>query len=197
VIQVLLVSHLLLWVAVIVEGIIVVALMRQVGTLLLRVGTSSAFEDDRGPLVGDDAPWLPEIGTAGGAGLLVLAFLSTTCGACDLLARALTTVSRGYADRLEVVAVTREGDANSSGWARKVGLRVPVVASPVAFDDYQVSGTPYVYIVGPDRRIKARGGANHLDQLENMVRVCISDATTSEADDSGRTQQEISNAASI
>jgi len=171
-------SHALLWVLVVVEAILLIALMRQVGTLLLRVGTSTAFDAGGGPAIGAEAPWVPaeafdaDSGTDGRAAMLV--FVSVGCGMCDVLAPGLNAIASAYAASSRVYAVGRETKDALESWARSKRVRVPVLSQPDAFDAYEVSGTPYAYVVDAAGVVQAGGGVNTTDQLEGLLRQCMS-----------------------
>jgi methylamine dehydrogenase accessory protein MauD len=167
-------SHIFLWLLVIVEAVIIIALMRQVGTLLLRVGTSPVFAVEPGPSVGETATWLPSEAAAGEDDrLTVLAFVSTSCGACDTLAPGLNAVVADYAHDARVYAISREDEQATADWARRLRLKSPTLTSEEAFQAYAIDGTPYVFVLDSGGRIQARGGVNHLDQLESMLLTCI------------------------
>jgi methylamine dehydrogenase accessory protein MauD len=172
----LLASHVLLWVLVVVEAIALIALMRQVGTLLLRVGSSTAFDAGGGPAIGAEAPWVPaevgevDGGTDGRATMLV--FVSVGCGMCDVLAPGLSTIASAYAASSRVYAIGKEGKDSLDAWARSKRVRVPVLSQPDAFDAYGVSGTPYAFVVDAGGVVQAGGGVNTTDQLEGLLRQC-------------------------
>jgi len=169
--QVLVLSHVLLWVCVVVQAVIIMALMRQVGSLLLRVGSSPAFDAGVGPLVGELAPWEPD-GLDRGDRLLLLTFVSTTCGTCDALVPAVNAVAKAYESRLSCLVLAREDAKSLRTWSRKTGLTVSSRSLPDAFRSYSVEGTPYAFAIDASGRIAARGGVNHLEQLESLLRKC-------------------------
>lgn len=170
-------SHVLLWMLVLVQAVLLVALMRQVGTLLLRVGTSSAFDAGDGPNIGVEAPWIPieAFDTNGGTGgrRTMLVFVSVGCGMCDVLAPGLNTIASAYKSTTRVFAVGREGEESLASWARRKRIRVPVLSLPDAFDAYNVSGTPYAYVVDSKGILRAGGGVNSTDQMEQLLRQCV------------------------
>jgi methylamine dehydrogenase accessory protein MauD len=164
-------SHVLMWIAVIAEGVLLLAVMRQVGSLLLRVGTVRPFDAGYGPGVGDQAPWLPDRELDDQRKLL-LAFLSTTCGTCDALIPALNAIGSSYADVLDVAVVAREKPRVLHPWASRKGLSPRAIAAEQAFDLFLVDGTPYAFVVSGEGAILARGGVNHIEHLESLIRQC-------------------------
>lgn len=169
-----LLSHLLLWIGVVGEGILIVVLMRQVGSLILRVGSVTALDAGVGPAVGDPAPWIPDVAESevDHRELTLITFVSTSCGACDELVPALNAVHRDYADRAAVVVVAQEADTQVQQWKRGQHLRTPTISSDDAFAKYSVRGTPYAFVLDSDNRVAARGGVNHIEHLEALLREC-------------------------
>lgn len=172
--QLLVASHILLWLLVITEGVVILALMRQVGTLLLRVGSRTAFDAGRGPSVGDTAPWLPTAAQDSTDDLVtLLAFVSPGCGTCEELVPGLNIIASSYADRTRVFAVGTEAFSELEQWAMQNDLRVPVVSSKEAFERFDIAGTPYAFGIDAGGRIQARGGVNHTEQLESLLQACL------------------------
>lgn len=166
-----LLSHLLLWIALIAQTVVIVSLMRQVGSLLLRVGPVHVVDAGVGPDLGQPAPWLPETPSVGDRPRL-LTFLSTACGTCDALVPALNEIDSAYRRQAEVVVLTREQGPDVERWKRRHGLKVPVIPAAKAFSEYSVTNTPYVFIVDSDGYVAARGGVNHIEHLEALLRQC-------------------------
>jgi thiol-disulfide isomerase/thioredoxin len=163
----------LLWALALVEGLIIVALMRQIGVLLLRVGTATAFDVGRGPNIAEPAPWLPDGLPPDHRRGFVLVFLSSGCGICDLLAPGLNALQSTYSREFWFLAVGRESAEVLRSWAQKHRLRVPIMSSTDAFQAYEIEGTPYAFVIDDQRRVRARGGVNHTDQLEALLRLCL------------------------
>lgn len=102
--QLLVGSQILLWLLVVAEGLMILALMRQVGTLLLRVGSRTPFDAGVGPAVGDTAPWLPPaIAESSDDLATVLAFISLGCGSCQELVPGLNLVASIYSAKARVL----------------------------------------------------------------------------------------------
>lgn len=167
------VSQALLWVVVIVQGIVIVALLRQVGSLLLRVGVARPMDQGTGPPVGELAPWLPAEDGVLGPRMRLLAFVSTGCGTCEALAPALTAVAESYRDRISVTVIGREPLELLMRWQRQHGLKAPVVSEPGAFDAYGIDGLPYGYVIDADDHIVNRGGVNHIEHVEALLAPCV------------------------
>jgi thiol-disulfide isomerase/thioredoxin len=131
---------------VVVLGLLVLALYRQVGILTLRLGPGVALElAEEGPPVAEPAPDLDGLA---GDGAELVAFFSPGCRLCRQLAPA-------------VRALAREG------------LHVRIVyehEEPDAFERWRVPGTPFaVHVVAGT--VAAKGTVNTLEQLEQLISV--------------------------
>jgi hypothetical protein len=136
----------LLAVAMVVLGLLVLALYRQVGVLTLRLGPGVALEiEEEGPAVGEPAPALEGLALSGSE---LVAFFTADCRLCRELAPA-------------VRALAREG----------VPVRIVYEADdPDAFERWRVPGTPFaVHVV--DGAVAAKGTVNTLEQLDGLVNV--------------------------
>lgn len=165
-------SHVLLWIAVVFQGVLIVALMRQVGSLLIRVGAAHSLDAGYGPDVGSPAPWVPESVAADDVRPLLLAFIGTRCGTCEALAPALNAVADSYSSRLSVVIVAEDSPDEVVRWSVQHRLKPPAISEPEAFKAYGIEGTPYAFVLDADRRVAARGGANHIEHIEDLIRRC-------------------------
>lgn len=171
--RVLVASHWLLWVAVLMQSILILSLMRQVGSLLLRVGSLRPLDAGYGPPIGHEAPWLPPSFRVPSEDdkTLLLVFVSTTCSDCAALAHPLNAVAASYS-QVSVVTVSADDESELAAWAQRNRLRVAVVSAPDAVEAYEIGGTPYAFVVSPDGTIRARGGVNHIEHVEALLRQC-------------------------
>ena len=174
----------MLWALVLLEGVILIAVMRQVGSLLLRVGSIKALDAGTGPPLGAPAPWVPAGSNGQAERIRVLAFLSTHCGACDDVVPALNAVSTSYRDDIEVLTVISDTTEEIDRWMARVNLRVPLINSGEAFETYEIDSTPYAFVISRDGLVEARGGINHIEHVEALIRGCIqSEDQKKEGDD--------------
>lgn len=142
-------SYVLLWAAVLVLGLAVVVLLRQIGVLHARLRPQGVHPANEGPV--QDAP-APAAGrfTFDRAEVTLIAFTSPSCTLCAALLPSLHALEAQYTDvTLQVV----------SHGPDTVGI----------FRAYQVTSTPYVVAV--DRKGTVRGGgvANTLEQVEVLL----------------------------
>lgn len=168
-------SYLVLWLLVVVLCLVVVALARQIGTLLLRVEARGALEiDDEGPPLEGAAPAIQTadvngtpvvLGGPGQAQLLL--FVSPGCRLCRAVLPAVDAVAR--AGRLVPYVVTdadREETLSAFGDAR---LEAPVVPGLEIARAFGVPGTPYAVVIDSNGEAVAKGTVNDLEQMEGLV----------------------------
>ena len=148
-------SYVMLWAAVVVLGLAVVALLRQVGVLHARLRPLGVHFAGEGPERLAPAP-ADEVFDYGAAELNLVAFTSPTCAVCAELRPGLAALGAQYDD---------------------VAVHV-VDHSPVTlptFVAFNVTSTPYVVGVDRDGVVRARGVANSLEQIEVMVEEALSE----------------------
>lgn len=141
------------WVLLLVLGVTIVALARQVGTLHLRLGPRGALEiDTEGPEVGSvpapirarsDRGTPVRIGGSGPAKIVL--FASPTCSICHEVAPAIPAV------------------------ARAAGLAAVVVHDEAAEQAFDVPGTPFLVVLDDQGAVRAKGTVNNLEQVEGLV----------------------------
>jgi methylamine dehydrogenase accessory protein MauD len=178
-IEALVVSNVVLWVAVVVLAGVVVALVRQIGVLYERVAPAGALMMARGPEVGEVGPVLQVADLAGrardlggaradGRGTLLF-FLSPTCPVCETLLPALRSAARRERGWLEVVlasdGVREEHDAFVRGH-RLEGFAY--VLSPALGIAYQVGKLPYAVLLDASGTVRAKGLVNTREHLESL-----------------------------
>ena len=142
-------SYLMLWLAVVVLGFAVVALLRQVGVLHARLAPMGTHFAGEGP---DLDSLAPTVGLAyDRAVLTVVAFTSPSCTVCRELRPSLDALRRQYRE-LQVHNVDLDPQTQ-----------------PV-FDAFGVRSTPYIVTVDRSGIVRGRGVANTLEQVEELVR---------------------------
>lgn len=168
-------SYAVLWVLVIVLGVMVVALARQIGTLHLRLGPRGALEmDDEGPPLGEVPPPVESTAidgtpvTVGGPGRSqLLMFVSPGCLVCDRVLPSVPVVAR--AGDFEGVVITDVDAHETTAAFGSTGGPLPIVPSPRLMQSYSVPGTPYVVILDDKGVVRAKGTVNNLEQMEGLV----------------------------
>jgi hypothetical protein len=142
-------SYVLLWVAVLVLTLAVVALLRQIGVLHARLHPMGVHFGGEGPELHSVAP--PVAGLSyDEAPLTLLAFTSPTCEVCKVLRPSLDAIRRSYRD-VQVRVLDLDDETRQT------------------FTAFNVRSTPYVVAVGGNGTVKGRGVANSLEQVEELM----------------------------
>lgn len=143
-----LVSYLLLWATVLTLGVVVVALLRQVGVLHTRVAPMGVHFAGEGPELDQPAPPVESI-DYGAVPYTLLAFTSPTCEICATLKPGLDRLSGGY-EEVDLQIIDHGTD-------------------PSTFNRFRVRSTPYLVAIDSSGLVRSRGVANTLDQAEEML----------------------------
>lgn len=142
------VSYVLLWLAVLVLGVAVVVLLRQIGVLHTRLRPLGVHHANRGPVRGELAP--PVDADYAAAERTLVAFTAPDCPVCHELLPSLRVLARDYPEvRLHQVDMSP--------------------ATQHVFAAFQVDLTPYLVIVGRDGTVLGGGVANTLEQAELLI----------------------------
>jgi len=181
VVEMLVVSNIVLWTAVVVLAMVTLALARQVGILHERIGPAGALPAAKGPKVGESTLEIPlialdgrpvSIGGTHHAGLATLVlFISPTCAVCKSLVPAAKTLANSERRRLRLVFAS---DGNNlerhQAYARDLSLSgFPYVLSQELGLNYEVSKLPYALLIGADGTLKNKGLVHTADHLQNLV----------------------------
>lgn len=172
-------SQLVLWVLVLVLGIAVLALARQVGILHERVAPMGALMMDTGPKVGEAAPRFDLTGLGGeavavgaptGAASTLLFFLSPTCPVCKKLLPLLRSLRDAERSQLAVVLASDGEVAQHEAYRRKQAvLDFPYVLSTELGMTYRIAKLPYAVLLDGAGVIRAKGLVNSREQLESLL----------------------------
>lgn len=175
----LVVANAVLWVLVIALGLVVVALMRQVGVLHERIAPAGALMLAKGLKIGELAPVLSLTdladrpltlgGTrADGLSSLVM-FVSPTCPVCKTLLPVLGASRRSEQDWLEITLASDGELATQREFIERHGLEAfrYVVSAPLGMA-YQVSRLPFAVLIDADGVLRARGLINSREHLESL-----------------------------
>jgi len=178
----LLVSHVTLWLIVVVLCFVVFALMRQIGVLHERVFPAGALMTGRGPQVGEQTPVkdliaFDDSGIVLGDGTrsTLLLFVSPTCPVCKTLLPIVNSVTRTEARShpLQVV-LGSDGDTDED---RRQHLQF-IHAYNLAKDRYVISTRlglafvveklPFAVLIDKAGVIRAKGLVNSREHLESL-----------------------------
>ncbi len=173
-------SNLVLWLVVVVMGLVIAALVRQVGILHERVAPAGALIVGQGAKVGESAPQIA-LRTLTGQALDVGAprdderatlifFSSPSCPVCKTLLPALLSLRRYEARRLDVVlASDGEPEEHARFVAEEKLDAIPYVLSPELGIAYGASRLPFAALVDATGVLRARGIVNTREHLESLL----------------------------
>jgi methylamine dehydrogenase accessory protein MauD len=171
-------SQVLLWIAVLVLTVIVIALARQIGVLHARIAPIGALKTDHGPEVGEQAPKLT-VRTLGGITIAIgeplpeglsqlLLFVSPDCPICKKLIPVAKAFSRD--EKLAVLYVSDGDDAVLREMVQRHGLeQVPFANSTEVGIKFGVGKLPYAVLIDQHGTIVSSGLVNSREHLESLV----------------------------
>ncbi len=178
-VEALIVSNLLLWIAVLTLGALVVALLRQVGVLHERVRPAGALLGREGPRPGEAAPVVEVEAWSGrrlrvggrdprGRGTLLF-FVSPTCPVCKELLPVLPAVCAAEDPGLRLLLVSDGPREEHEGFVRRHGLASEsYVLSAELGLGYQVGRLPYAVLLDEAGVVRARGLVNTREHVESL-----------------------------
>jgi methylamine dehydrogenase accessory protein MauD len=171
-------SQILLWAAVIVEGLLIAALARQVGILHERIAPAGALTLHQNVEVGEVASPMTvttlegvpvEIGGKREGRSQLLFFASPDCPVCKSLLPVVRSAAGAEADWLDIVIA---GDGAKVQYQRlrdDHGLeRVPMVLSEALGRAFGVSKLPYAVLLDEQGRVASLGLVNSREHLESL-----------------------------
>jgi methylamine dehydrogenase accessory protein MauD len=178
----LLISHLILWLVVVVLCFVVFALMRQIGVLHERVFPAGALMTGRGPQVGEQTPVTDlvafddsRIELGDGTSSTLLLFVSPSCPVCKTLLPIVNSVAR-YEARNHPLQVILASDGDSYE-DRRQHLEL-ISTHNLAKNRYVISQRlglafvveklPFATLIDKAGVIRAKGLVNSREHLESL-----------------------------
>ncbi len=169
----------LLTILVLLNSVVLVATMRQVGVLHLRVRPVGHGQIE-GPGVGQHLRTLPFNEVPGvpclvaKAPILILAYVTPGCDACDLLLPVLHGFDRSKPhDLLDIALVTDATIDDAQFYAEKHAVKLPMLRHDDLAAHFAIPGSPYVLALRRSESGKlvvlAGGVVNTMEQLEDLV----------------------------
>jgi hypothetical protein len=161
-------TYVALWIAVICEGLLILAILQRV-EMLRRLMEGGQIVDRRPPL-GSSAPEIDLSGerigleSLDGKGALIL-FLSAECSVCKVLVEALSSVS----DDLPPMIVSCRGDREGcAAFSARLGPAFRILADPSgeATFRYGVSTFPTAVVVSENRIIRSYSHPKNVGELK-------------------------------
>lgn len=173
------ISHIILWVLVVVLSLVVFALARQIGVLHDRIAPTGALMLAKGLTVGEPAPIVAvhdmegnsrQLGAAREDGKSTLMmFVSPTCPVCKTLLPVLKSSVRSEQGWLDIVLASDGEAATHADFRQKQGIaQLPYVLSPPLGIAYQINRLPYAVLLDEHGVVMARGLINSREHLESL-----------------------------
>ena len=175
------VSNVILWIVVIVLGLVVLALARQVGILHERVAPAGALMPTSGPKVGEltEAISIADINghtvTVGGPSTdhmnTLIMFISPTCPVCKSLVPTAKSLASSERNRLNLVFAS-DGDKleRHQAYTNDLNLdKYPYVLSEKLGMSFEVSKLPFAVLIGVDGTLQSKGLVNTREHLESLI----------------------------
>ena len=177
--SVLLISNILLWMVVILMGVVIFALTRQIGVLFERVAPAGALAMNQSLKVGQAAPELAlqtldatliNIGgvSADKASTLMF-FLSPDCPVCKSLLPALKSSAKHEADWINLIVASDGTNQDHAGFRKQHDLDAyPYVVSEILGKTYGVAKLPYAVLIDEQGRIASAGIVNSREHIDSL-----------------------------
>ena len=175
----LVVSNILLWVALIAMGLINFALLRQVGILYERVAPAGALAINKNLEVGQPAPELAlqslssGLVTVGGVPAdqksQLLFFISPDCPVCKTLLPAIKSAAKAESSWINLILASDGEKQDHQGYVQQYGLgKSPYLVSELLGKTYGVSKLPYAVLIDEQGKIAAMGIINSREHLDSL-----------------------------
>jgi methylamine dehydrogenase accessory protein MauD len=171
-------SQMLLWIVVIVQGVTILALARQIGVLHDRVAPAGALINGAGPGVGEQSPRMELHALAGNAitvggklaagKALLMFFVSSTCPIC----KKLIPIAKNFAksERLDVLFIGDADAAEQRALIVQFGLDEHCfVNGPEVGMTYRIDKLPYAVLLDDAGMIAAKGLVNSREHFESLI----------------------------
>jgi methylamine dehydrogenase accessory protein MauD len=171
-------SQIALWVALLVLGVVCIALARQIGVLHQRIAPAGALALRQPLKLGEMTPEMTLTGmdgapvkiggVRGGRSQLVL-FLSPDCEVCEALLPALRSAYGAERDWLDMVLASDGESSRHAEFVRDKGLtKFPYVLSEHLGRSFGVAKLPYAVLIDEAGRLSATGLVNTREHLESL-----------------------------
>lgn len=174
----LLTSQILLWIAVILLGVLGIALARQVGVLHERIAPAGALSLHQSVQVGDTVTPMELLALDGRSVLVggrrqrrsqLLFFVSPDCPVCKSLLPVFKSAAAAEADWLDVVLASDGDDSRQRRMVMQHGLaHIPFVLSERLGRTLGVAKLPYAVLIDEAGKVAALGLVNSREHLESL-----------------------------
>jgi len=180
-INALIVSNIISWIAVIALFLIVLALIRQVGLIHERISPVGALSIDKKKLTAGEAAPSFELPSLNGGTIklggdfqkkktTLLFFLSDTCPVCKTLLPTLKSVARLESHKMELVLASDGEEAKHQNFIEKESLeQFPYVLSTELGMAYEIGKLPYGVLLDESGKLVSHGLINTREHLESLL----------------------------
>lgn len=172
------ISYIVLWVVVVIQIILTLALARLVGQLNRRIPPSGARVIDPGPEIGEFVGSWEGVDLLGnnisfefpGDRGLFLLYISPHCSSCTALLPAAKHFFKEISNAVESSWVMVMGNRDTQlRYVKKNGLtRHPVLVEKSLPPSWRVKGAPFGLWIDSDGFVKTKGMVNHREHLESL-----------------------------
>jgi methylamine dehydrogenase accessory protein MauD len=171
-------SQVALWAALLILGVVCLALARQIGVLHQRLAPAGALALPQPLKLGDAAPEMTltaldgaavKIAGARGGRSQMLLFISPECTVCEALLPAVRSAHGAERGWLEIVLASDGEPSMHAQFVRDKGLaKLPYVLSEQLGRSYGVAKLPYAVLIDEAGRLAATGLVNTREHLESL-----------------------------
>lgn len=178
-VEALIISNILLWIVVIAMGLMLFALVRQIGVLYERVAPAGALMINQTLQVGAEAPSLDlqdidgELLTIGGVPesgkSKLLFFVSPTCPVCKTLLPVVKSADKSEKEWLDIILASDGENNDHKGYIAEHKLeKFNYISSEILGRSYGVSKLPYAVLIDEQGMIASMGIINSREHLESL-----------------------------
>ncbi len=160
------------------------ALLRQMGVLLLRMGPRGALNVTvaGGPVIGEKVPDAALVTLDGRIVPLILeeelpsgiygttlVFTSPTCGSCSMIPAAVSSLASSYRD-VRFCVLARGAAEGLSGYSRLFPTGVCIIPDDgTLITEYSITDLPYAVFVDSQGVVRHKGIVNNREHLEDLI----------------------------
>lgn len=165
------------------NSVALIALIRQVGVLHLRLRPLPALTTEEGPVPGTVLTFSRPLSKLDGIGdfteRILLGFFSPTCGLCGPLLPSFQALEASATEQEAVALVTDAEEERAKEYLQGKKITLSLISEPSAFSSNQVPGAPYSVVCDKNGIVLTAGAVNSLEQLEWLM----TEARSEEADE--------------
>lgn len=178
-VEALIISNILLWIVIVIMGLMLFALVRQIGVLYERVAPAGALMINQNLKVGGEAPSLDLQDIKGGLVTIggvpengkskLLFFVSPTCPVCKTLLPVVKSATKSEKDWLEVILASDGENNDHNAYINEHKLEQFIyISSEILGRSYGVSKLPYAVLIDEQGKIASMGIINSREHLESL-----------------------------